>query len=229
MDSRTFGSVTLTLPALDEPGLYLSSVESLEGGRGIVQDFQYVDARLRSLDLIEAQLVSGRITGLRTARAHLQQMRLNSVEFDGCDLGSVTWRDSKLSRVVFRNCKIMGAGMDELVLEDVLFEHCQLSYAAFDKVRATGPVAFSKCVLTEASFTDCDLTAAVLNTCTLRATEFGKGRYQDLDLRANDLSAVRGVAHLSKVIINRAQELELAQALLAELNVTYGEDLDPDR
>lgn len=112
MDSRTFGSVTLTMPALDEPGLYLSSVESLERGRGIVQDFQYVDARLRSLDLVEAQLVNGRITGLRTPRAQLQQMRLNSVEFEDCDLGFLTWRDSKLSRVVFRNCKVMGAGMD---------------------------------------------------------------------------------------------------------------------
>ncbi|MDX3227205.1 pentapeptide repeat-containing protein [Streptomyces sp. ME19-01-6] len=229
MDTRTIGRVTVTLPSLDEPGLYLSNVQSLEGGRGIVQDFQYADADLRSLDLADTQLVSGRVTNLRAARVHLERLRLNSVEFVACDLGSATWRDSKLSRVVFRDCKLMGANLVELALDDVLFEGCRLDYAMLENVRATGPVAFSRCVLTEASMTGCDLTQAVLGTCTLRLTEFGKGRYQSLDLRGSDLSSVHGVERLSKVIIDRTQEPELTAALLAQLNVTYSEDLDAPR
>lgn len=226
MDSRTFGRVTLTLPGLDEPGLYLSNVQSLEGGRGILQDFHYADADLRALELTDAQLVSGKITGLRAARVHLEQLRLSAVEFDNCDLGSATWLDSKLSRVVFRNCKLMGATLSDLTLDDVLFENCRLDYTTLEALRATGPVVFSRCVLAEASITGCALTGAVLDACTLRLTEFGKGRYKDLDLRGNDLSAITGAARLSKVIIDRAQQIELAQALLAELDVTYGEDLD---
>ena len=226
MDSRTFGRVTLTLPGLDEPGLYLSNVQSLEVGRGILQDFHYADADLRALELTDAQLVTGKITGLRAARVRLEQLRLSVVEFDNCDLGSATWLDSKLSRVVFRNCKLMGAALSDLTLDDVLFENCKLDYTTLANLRATGPVAFSRCVLTEASVTGCDLTGAVLDACTLRLTEFGKGRYKDLDLRGNDLSAITGAANLSKVIIDRAQQVELAQALLAELDVTYGEDLD---
>ncbi|MEU4352485.1 pentapeptide repeat-containing protein [Streptomyces sp. NPDC023838] len=226
MDSRTFGRVTLSLPGLDEPGLYLSSVQSLEGGRGILQDFHYADADLRALDLVGAQLVSGKITALRATRVRLEQLRLSTVEFNNCDLGSATWRDSKLSRVIFRNCKIMGATLSDLTLDDVLFENCKLDYTTLESLRATGPVVFSQCVLTEASFTGCDLTGAVLDACGLRLTEFGTGRYKDLDLRGNDLSAITGAANLSKVIIDRAQQVELAQALLAELDVTYGEDLD---
>ncbi|MGF1430049.1 pentapeptide repeat-containing protein [Kitasatospora sp. LaBMicrA B282] len=229
MDSRTFGRVTVTLPNLDEAGTYLSNVTSLETGRGIVQDFQYADADLRELDLADTRLITGRITGLRASRAQLAEMRLDSVAFESTDLGSVTWSESKLSRVVFRNCKLMGATLTGLTLDNVLFENCKLDYTTFDRVRATGPVAFSKCVLTEAVFTGCDLSEVVLDACILQLTEFGRGKYQRLDLRGNDLTALRGVAQLAKVIIDRPQQAELAEALLAELDVTYGDALDDHR
>ncbi|WP_245985231.1 pentapeptide repeat-containing protein, partial [Streptomyces tateyamensis] len=211
----TFGRVTVTLPALDEPGRYLSNVTSLDSARGIVQDFQYGDADLRALDLSDISLITGRVRGLRADRVRLDKVRLDSVEFDTCDLATARITDSKLSRVVFRNCKIMGAGLTGVALDNVLFENCKLHYASFEQVRATGPVAFSKCVLTEATFTGCDLTGVVLDACTLRLAEFGPGKYQDLDLRGNDLTSMRGVAHLAKVIIDRAQQAELAEALIA--------------
>ncbi|MDI3420397.1 pentapeptide repeat-containing protein [Streptomyces luteolus] len=229
MDSRTIGRITLNLPDLSGPGLYLSNVQSLEGGRGVLQDFHYTGAELRSLDLADAQLVTGRISGLRAGRVQMEQLRLHSVEFDSCDLGSATWSESKLSRVAFRQCKLMGATLSDLTLDHVLFDGCRLDYATLEAVRATGPVAFSNCILTEVSLTGCDLTDAVLDSCTLRLTEFGKGRYKGLDLRGNDLSSVRGVAHLAKVVIDHSQQADLAQALITDLDVTYGEDLDHPR
>lgn len=63
MAIRIFGHATITLPELDEPGLYLSNVDSLDSSRGTVQDFAYGDADLRSLDLAQTQLVTGRIAG----------------------------------------------------------------------------------------------------------------------------------------------------------------------
>ncbi|TWF91089.1 pentapeptide repeat-containing protein [Kitasatospora viridis] len=154
---------------------------------------------------------------------------LDSVEFDTCDLASARITDSKLSRVVFRNCKILGASLTGVALDNVLFENCKLDYTSFEQVRATGPVAFSKCVLTEASFTGCALTGAVLDACTLRLTEFGRGKYKDLDLRGNDLTSIQGVANLDKVIIDRAQQSELAEALITELDVTFGDTLNERR
>ncbi|GAA3034088.1 hypothetical protein GCM10020229_51920 [Kitasatospora albolonga] len=228
MDS-TFGRVTVTLPSLNEPGLYLSNVQTLDSAQGIVQDFQYGDADLRDLDLTDISLLTGRVTGMRADRVQLHKVRLSSVEFDSCDLGSARISDAKLSRVVFRNCKIMGAQLSGVTLDNVLFENCKLDYSTFEQVRATGPLAFSKCILTEAAFTGSDLSRAVLDACTLRLTDFGRGKYQDLDLRGSDLSTVRGAAHLGKVIIDRAQQAELADALIAELDVTFADTLDDRR
>jgi hypothetical protein len=44
-------------------------------------------------------------------------------------------------------------------------------------------------------------------------------------LRRNDLSAVTGAAHLKHVIIDHIQAMQLGEALAAELEVTFGEDL----
>ncbi|WP_404955214.1 pentapeptide repeat-containing protein [Streptomyces sp. 147326] len=224
MPTRAFGHVTVTLPDLDEPGLYLSTVDTLDNPRGTVQDFAYRDADLRSLDLADAQLITGRITGLHSKRVELESVTLHGVEITGSDLGSARWIGGKLTRVHVRDSKLMGAAFDGLVLDDVLFEGCKFDFATFEKVRVTGPVAFIGCVLTEATFTDCDLSDAVFTDCTLRLTEFGAGRYRDTDFRENDLSGIRGVANLAKVRIDPGQQADLAEALVNELDITLGDD-----
>ncbi|GAA1941609.1 hypothetical protein [Kitasatospora viridis] len=93
MDSLTVGRVTVTLPTLNEPGLYLSNVTSLDSARGIVQDFHYADADLRDLDLSDTSLITGRIGGLRADRVLLAKVRLESVEFDVCDLSLIAELD----------------------------------------------------------------------------------------------------------------------------------------
>ncbi|MEU3598905.1 pentapeptide repeat-containing protein [Streptomyces sp. NPDC006798] len=224
MASRTFGHTTVTTPDLDEPGLYLTRVDSLDSPRGTVQDFAYGDMGLRALVLADAQLLTGRISDVRAEHVEFDAVDLHGVEVTGSDLGSVRWRGSKLTRVHFRDCKVMGAAMDDLVLDDVLFEKCRFDYTAFERVRATGPVAFVGCVFTEATFTDCDLSGAVFSECVFGLTEFGGGRYRDTDLRGNDLSRIRGVTNLAKVRIDPGQQMDLAQALVNELDITIGDD-----
>ena len=225
MEIRTIRRTKVTLPSLDEPGLYLSHVTSLEAGRGRVAEFHYADADLRELDLADTHLMDGRVTGLRAQRTRFDGLRVDSVEFTGCDLSSLHWTHSKTSRVVFRDCKLMGATLEDLTFDNVLFENCKLDYSALTRIRTTGPLIFSMCSLREAAFTAADLGAALIDDCDLRLTEFGGGKYRGLDLRGNDLSRLRGVASLKQVIIDRAQTLQLAEALAAELDVTYGEDL----
>lgn len=224
MATRTFGLTTITLPELDEPGLYLSNIDSLDSARGTVQDFAYGGADLRTLDLADTQLITGRISGIHAKRTELESVNLHGVEITGSDLGSARWHESKLTRVHIRDTKLMGAALDGLVLDDVLFEGCKFDYATFEKVRATGPVAFIGCVLTEATFTDCDLSDVVFSDCQFRLTAFGAGRYRDTDLRENDLSQIRGVANLAKVRIDPGQQAHLAEALVNELDITIGDD-----
>ncbi|MFE2167836.1 pentapeptide repeat-containing protein [Streptomyces sp. NPDC059447] len=224
MATRTFGRVTVNLPALDEPGLYLGNIDTLDSPRGAMQDFSYGDADLRALDLSDTQLVTGRITALRAKRTEFEGLNLHGVEITASDFGSARWSDSKLTRVHIRDTKLMGAALDGLVLDDVLFEGCKFDYATFEKVRATGPVAFIGCVLSEGTFTDCDLSDVVFNDCQFRLTEFGAGRYRDTDLRENDLSQLRGVTNLAKVRIDPAQQDQLAEALVNELDIAIGDD-----
>ncbi|MFE9477607.1 pentapeptide repeat-containing protein [Streptomyces spororaveus] len=110
MVTRTFGLTTITLPELDEPGLYLSNVDSLDGYRGTVPDFAYGDADLRSLGLAETQLVTGRIACVRAKRVEFEGVNLHGVEIGDSELGSAHWTGSKLTRVHFRDCKLMGTG-----------------------------------------------------------------------------------------------------------------------
>ncbi|MEU6972761.1 pentapeptide repeat-containing protein [Kitasatospora aureofaciens] len=119
----------------------------------------------------------------------------------------------------------MGATLSGLVLDNVLFENCRFDYATFAGVRTAGPVAFAGCGFTEAVFGTCDLGKAAFEACALRHTEFGPGRYQGLDLRGNDLTELRGVAGLAKVVIDRGQLAELAVALMGELEVTFRDEL----
>lgn len=226
MSTRTIRRTSVTLPALDEPGLYLSAVTSLEGGRGRVSEFHYAEADLRDLDLADTHLLDGRVNRLRTQRARLEKVRVDSVEFTGCDLSSLRWSAGRLTRVVFRDCKVLGAVLEDVTLDDVLFDNCKLDYSTLTRVRAAGPVIFSACSLREATFTGSDLTRCLFDACDLRQVEFVGGTYRGLDLRGNDLSQLTGVASLKNVIIDRAQTLQLAEALAAQLEVTYGEDLD---
>jgi hypothetical protein len=64
----------------------------------------------------------------------------------------------------------------------------------------------------------------VSNRC-LAYTRPGQPRRQ----RGNDLSAVTGAAHLKHVIIDHAQVIQLGEALAAELEATFGEDLSAPR
>ena len=226
MNPRTIRRTSVTLPALYEPGLLLSNVTSLEGGRGRIAEFRYADAVLRELDLADTHLLDGRIIGLKTQRAQLEKLRVDSVEFSGCDLASLHWAESKVSRTVFRDCKLMGATLEDVTLDNVLFENCKLDYSILARVRATGPVIFSKCSLRETTFVAAGLGAALIDDCDLRLTEFDGGRYRGLDLRGNDLSRLRGLASLKQIVIDRAQTIQLAEALTADLDVTYGEDFD---
>ncbi|MEU5160207.1 pentapeptide repeat-containing protein [Streptomyces sp. NPDC020875] len=224
MAGRTFGGITVTTPVLDEPGLYLARVDSLDSPRGDVRDFAYGDIGLRALALDGVRLVTGRISDVRAERVEFDSVDLHGVEITGSDLGAVRWRQSRLTRVHVRDCKILGAVLDGIVLDDVLFEKCRFDYSVFEKVRAAGPVAFVGCAFTEAVFTGCDMSGAVFSECGLGLTEFGGGRYRGTDLRGNDLARIRGVANLAGVRIAPGQEPDLARALVNELGITVGDD-----
>ncbi|MEV4092534.1 pentapeptide repeat-containing protein [Streptosporangium saharense] len=195
MHVRTVRQTSVTLPDLDDADLDV--VGSLEGKDGTLRGFRLDDVSLRDLPLSGTQLTDGRVTGLATGRAFLNDLRLHSVEFSRCDLSGLRWTDSRLSRVTFTDCKLLGSTWEQAALDDVVFTSCRLDYAAFTRLRATGSVIFNRCSLQEARFGGCDL-------------------------RGNDLSGLRGASTLRQVTIDRSQLPDLAEALATELEITFG-------
>lgn len=171
-------------------------------------------------------LLGGSITGVRAQRTRLEDLLVDSVTFTDCDLSHLRWTGGRVSRAVFTGCKLTGAAFEDSTWDNVVMEKCRLDFATFTRVRATGPVVFSKCSLVEAEFTSVDLTDAVLDDCDLTKTEFSGGQYRGLDLRGNDLSKLRGVGVLKRIIIDPPQTPQLGQALATVLDVTYGQDVD---
>jgi uncharacterized protein YjbI with pentapeptide repeats len=227
MAQITIRRTSADLPVFDEEA-DLEPVPSLSTDRGLVSGFEFGEASLRALDLENVRLLSGKIRALRTERASITGARIDSVEFTGCELSSLRWVAGKISRVRFDNCKLLGARFEGVTLEHVVFTGCKLDYATLDQIRATGPVLLVRCSLREAEFTGCNLASSLFDECDLHLAGFGPGSYRGCDLRGNDLSALVGAGHLKQVVIDRAQLMQLAEALAAELDVTFGDQV-PDR
>ena len=207
------------LPVFDEQAR-LEPVTSL---RGSVSGFSFGGLSARALDVADAALLGGKVRAVRAEQAALTRVDVRSVEFTGCELGSLRWAGGKISRARFDGCKLLGARFEGVSLEHVVFTGCKLDYALFDKVRATGPVLFAGCSLREAEFSGCSLPGSLLDDCDLALAAFGPGGYRGCDLRGNDLSAVLGAHHLKRVVLDRAQVLQLASALAGELEINFGD------
>src|SRR5580698_3864427 len=201
-----------------------AQVQSLSAERGTLTTFELAGSPMRALDVKNVHLVDGRVRALRAETAVERGLTARSVDFAGCELGSLRWAGGKLTRVRFDGCKLLGARFENVTLDHVVFSDCKLDYAAFSQVRTVGPVLFVRCSLREAEFHGCDLTRSLFEDCDLGLADFGAGAYRGCDLRGNDLSSVSGAQHLRRVVIDRAQLLQLAEALAAELEVSFGDD-----
>ena len=209
----------------DIPGkAELARVESLGASGGSLSRFELTGSRFRALELEDVRLLDGRVSSMHTETARVKGLDARCVEFDGCDLGGLRWTGGKLSRTRFAGCKLLSARFENVAMDHVVFSDCRLDYALLERVRATGPVLFVRCSLPEAEFRGCDLARSLFDDCDLGLTDFGPGGYRGCDLRGNNLSGIRGAHHLSRVVIDRAQLLQLAEALAVDLEVSFGDD-----
>ena len=223
MPQLTVRATSAELPGVPDEA-ELARVESLDAGSGLVSRFALTGARYRALELKGLRLLDGRVRSVHAETARVTGLDARSVEFTGCELGGLQWAGGKLSRTRFDDCKLLGARLENVTLEHVVFSGCRLDYAALSRVRVAGPVLFVRCSLREAEFRGCDLARALFDDCDLGLADFGPGSYRGLDLRGNDLSGIRGAHHLGRVVIDRAQLLQLAEALAADLQVSFGDD-----
>ena len=222
MEQLTIRATTAALPYLDAADL--DDVETLETGIGFRTSFRLAAPELRSLEASGQRLATGQVTKVRAERVRLDDLRMDSVEFTGCELSRAAFTGGKWSRVRLADCRILGGQFTDLTLENVIFDRCRLDYAAFQSVAAKGPVIFRDCSLMEAVFTGCDLSRAAFDGCRMTATSFERTTCNGTDFRGNDLSAIRGVTSLRKAAIDPAQAIELGQALITDLELRLPSD-----
>jgi uncharacterized protein YjbI with pentapeptide repeats len=222
MKRVTIRETSAELPNLPDEA-ELARVDSLGAEGGSASRFELTGTRFRALDVQDVRLLDGRVHSVHSEATRVKGLAARSVEFTGCELGDVQWTGGKLSRTRFDGCKLLAARFENVTLDNVVFSDCKLDYAALSHVRTTGPVLFVRCSMREAEFRGCNLARSLFDDCDLRMADFGPGGYRGCDLRGNDLSAIRGTHHLNRVVIDRSQLLQLAYALAADLEVSFGD------
>lgn len=225
MDRLTIRETSSDLPHFPEES-ELARVTSLDPAGGLVSQFEFGDISVRAMEVKDVRILNGRVNSLRAETASMKGVNVASVDFTRCELGSLRWAGGKISRTRFDSCKMLGARFTDVTLEHVTFIDCKMDYSMFDQIRTSGPVMFIRCSLREAEFSGCDFSRSLFDECDLVLADFGQGKYLGCDLRGNDLSAVRGTHHLRRVVIDRHQLIQLAEALAAQLEVTFGDELD---
>lgn len=223
METEKYGRAQVVKPHVDLSELH--PVDSLEGD-GTISEFDYGRQHLRDLAVAEQTLLAGRISELVADRVTFDTVSLQSVQITGCQLSSSDWNDCSLNRVVFRDCKLLGSNFVDNKWASVVFDNCRIEYATFDSVVASSPVVFVGTRLKEVTFRRTEFPGGHMARCTLEDVEFDGGVYMDFDLRTTDLSTIRGAGNLRGVLVDRVQRLELAEALVSELDLHYpdGED-----
>ena len=213
------------LPDLPEEA-QLTQVDALTGRDKLVSRFELAKA-VRAFDIEDTHLLDGRVHSVCADSGQVKGPTIRSVEFARCDIGALRWSGGVISRTRFDGCKLLAARFENVILDHVVFSDCRLDYAELSHIRAKGPVLFVGCSLREAEFRGCDLARALFDECDLTLTDFGPGNYRGCDLRGNDLAAIRGAHHLKRVVIDRPQVFQLAEALATDLEVSFGDEL-PD-
>jgi uncharacterized protein YjbI with pentapeptide repeats len=223
MPKVTVRGTSVELPGLPDEAEF-ARVEGLDAESGLLSHFELAGTRYRALELKGMRLLDGKVRSVYAETVRVRGLDARSVELVNCELGDMQWTGGRLSRTHFDGCKLLGARFENVILDHVIFSDCRLDYAAVDRVRAAGPVLFRRCSLREAEFRGCNLARSLFDDCDLGLTHFGPGGYREVDLRGNDLSGIRGVQHLGRVVIDRAQLLQLAEALATDLEVSFGDD-----
>jgi uncharacterized protein YjbI with pentapeptide repeats len=160
------------------------------------------------------------ITGDTWARARLEDISVTRSWLTDADLSGMTLTSARLDRCVLTSCSLVGAHFDTVTVKDVIFENCRLDYATLHQIKATGPVAFVGCSLTETTLSACTLPTAAFDGCRFTGLAIERCDLRGADLRGNDLKGLAGATALRGAILGDSQLPALTQLLLDELSIT---------
>lgn len=98
-------------------------------------------------------------------------------------------------------------------------ENCRLDYAFLTEIKATGPVAFIGCSMTETTFTAGTFPRTVFEGCKLSGVTLNGPDLRGADFRGHDISGLNGGIALRGATLSPAQIPTLTELLLQELSI----------
>ncbi|WP_109507576.1 pentapeptide repeat-containing protein [Nocardioides speluncae] len=215
MKTRTIGQTKLVVPDLDPRDL--DAVAEPPTG-------DVLEVTASGADWSRLRLENSRIRASTFSDVNLAEAEWHGVRLTGCRLERVDFSSARLSDVVIERCEFIDCRMTGLHLSDtswtnVIFERCALDYAVLDAVRTTGPVAWSDCNLTEATFMSSRLNTATVINSNLRRLHLEDCDLSGTDLRHNEIREVVGLASLRGTRLSIDQLPSLADLTARELGI----------
>jgi fluoroquinolone resistance protein len=215
METTTVGDLRITTPDLDPDELDLFEDEL---------DDDLTEARVEGaawpgLELAGARIDRSLLVGVDLTESVWRNLTLRGCRLENVDLSGATFAGATVERCEFVGCRMTGLHLAKTSLKDVVFTDCRLDYARLDEVRVTGPTAWVRCLLGNATLTGCRLPTAALSECRLTDLELVGCDLRGTDLRDSDLTGVRGLDSLRGATIDTAQLEDVAVVAARELGL----------
>jgi uncharacterized protein YjbI with pentapeptide repeats len=204
------------LAEFDEPsgGDADSITESLL--RGDFTDRWGEDRSLERSRMVQAQLIGAASNRLRAIDVRIEASDLSGSDFD----------ESTFTRVVFHECRLSGAIFTRCSFRDVLFSGCRLNQANFAMSEASTMV-FEDSDLQESDFYSASLNSSRFLDCNLTGAQFSKASTSSVRFHGSTLAELKGAQGLAGAVIESAQVLPVALAVLSELGIQIDDERDP--
>jgi uncharacterized protein YjbI with pentapeptide repeats len=168
--------------------------------------------------------VSGcRFEGFEAVGLEVERLTLTDAVFERCDLSGSLLRMSQLRRVEFRDCRMSGVVFADSVWRDVRLVGCKLDGAHLRSLDAER-VEFERCLLRDADLTAARLRASALLRSDLEGVRFAGVAAAGLRLHGSDLASIRDADALRNAVIDEAQIVPIAGALLDALAIRVERD-----
>jgi len=201
------------LPLLDEwSGLIMDDLElndySIEEG-----DF----TKVRRLE-VEGCVISA----VHFESAALDRMQISDTRLHRLDAAGMRAPEAAWLRVVCENGRFTGADLGAALLEDCIFENVKFDEAGL-RFAVLKRVKFVNCVLKHADLSGAKLSHVSFSGCDFEGTNFDKATCVAVDMRGENLAAIKGVLGLKGVTVSSDQVMQLAPAFATEvgLDVDY--------
>lgn len=128
----------------------------------------------------------------------MQDVVLESKEFDGCSFRQCNFSDATFKRCNFVDCEFINCNLSNVKmhyskLSDVVFHESKLvgvdwAKVAWPRLMFCSPVAFTKCILNDSSFYGVSLLDLQLTDCKAHSVDFREGDFSKGDFSYTDFS-----------------------------------------